>query len=207
MPYPAYTKMTRQDALAIRAYLMTVEPVGEKVESNQLPFPLSIRFNMIFWNGLNFSSGPFEADPSKSAEWNRGHYLVDALGHTDDALRHWREAQRLNPKHVRLLQLIEELPHLFRTITVDNGTEFHGYEEIERATGVRFYFATPYHSWERGTNENTNGLIRQYLPKGLSMKNLTQSRCEEIAAILNHRPRKRLGFFTPLEQLHDLGLL
>jgi mono/diheme cytochrome c family protein len=81
MPYPAYTKMTRQDALAIRAYLMTVEPVSEKVESNQLPFPLGIRFNMMFWNGLNFSAGPFEPDPSKSAEWNRGHYLVDALGH------------------------------------------------------------------------------------------------------------------------------
>src|SRR2546430_7818719 len=54
-----------------------------------------------------------------------------------------------------LLQIISEQPHLFRTITVDNGTEFHAYEQIERLTGVRFYFATPYHSWERGTNENT----------------------------------------------------
>jgi transposase, IS30 family len=56
----------------------------------------------------------------------------------------------------RVIRLIDEQPHLFRTITADNGTEFHGYEEIERITGVRFYFATPYHSWERGTNENTN---------------------------------------------------
>jgi transposase, IS30 family len=107
----------------------------------------------------------------------------------------------------RVIPMIKRFRHLFKTITVDNGTEFHGYEEIERATGVTVYFATPYHSWERGTNENTNGLIRQYLPKGASMKNLTQSRCNQIAAILNHRPRKRLGFLTPTERLQDLALL
>lgn len=101
----------------------------------------------------------------------------------------------------RLLQVIRERPHLFRTITVDNGTEFHAYEQIERLTGVLFYFATPYHSWERGTNENANGLIRQYLPKRTTMKNLTQSRCNQIALILNNRPRKRHAFQTPLELL------
>ena len=56
-------------------------------------------------------------------------------------------------------------PGQFRTITADNGTEFHDYRSLEAATGVPFYFATPHHSWERGTNENTNGLLRQYLPK------------------------------------------
>jgi len=101
----------------------------------------------------------------------------------------------------RLLQLITEQPHLFRTITVDNGTEFHAYKQIEQATGVLFYFATPYHSWERGTNENTNGLIRQYLPKRTTMKGLTQSRCNQIACILNNRPRKRHAFLTPIELL------
>lgn len=101
----------------------------------------------------------------------------------------------------RVIQLIQEQPDLFKTITVDNGTEFHGYQEIERATGVTIYFATPYHSWERGTNENTNGLIRQYLPKGHSMKQVTQARCNDIANILNNRPRKRLVFMTPLERL------
>lgn len=107
----------------------------------------------------------------------------------------------------RVIPMIKRFRRLFNTITVDNGTEFHGYEEIERLTGVTVYFATPYHSWERGTNENTNGLIRQYLPKGVSMRNVTQARCGQIAAILNYRPRKRLGFFTPLEQLQDLRLL
>jgi IS30 family transposase len=87
----------------------------------------------------------------------------------------------------------------FETVTADNGTEFHGYEKIERRTGVTFYFARPYHSWERGSNENANGLLRQYLPKGESMAGLTQHQCNAIARKLNTRPRKRLGFRTPLE--------
>ncbi len=86
-----------------------------------------------------------------------------------------------------------------RTITLDNGTEFHDYENVEKQLGVKFYFATPYHSWERGTNENTNGLVRQYLPKGECMKALTQARCNQIAKELNDRPRERLGFKTPAE--------
>jgi IS30 family transposase len=85
------------------------------------------------------------------------------------------------------------------TVTADNGTEFHRYQEIEAATGALFYFATPHHAWERGTNENTNGLIRQYLPKRTSMAQITQADCEAIAAKLNSRPRKRLGYRTPEE--------
>ncbi len=88
-------------------------------------------------------------------------------------------------------------PGQFRTITADNGTEFHDYRALEEVTGVPFYFATPHHSWERGTNENTNGLLRQYLPKGTSLASLTQSRCDAIAEILNTRPRKRHAYQTP----------
>ena len=86
-----------------------------------------------------------------------------------------------------------------RTITLDNGTEFHDYERVEKAFGVQIFFATPYHSWERGTNENTNGLIRQYLPKGMCFKNLTQAECDRIATKLNNRPRERFGFKTPAQ--------
>jgi transposase, IS30 family len=85
------------------------------------------------------------------------------------------------------------------TITADNGSEFHGYARTEAATGVPWYFATPHHSWERGTNENTNGLIRQYLPKRTSMAHVTQLDCDAIAQRLNSRPRKRLGYRTPEE--------
>lgn len=108
----------------------------------------------------------------------------------------------------RLLQIIRgfERKHgpSFRTITADNGTEFHSYERIERKVPLQFYFATPYHSWERGTSENTNGLIRQYLPKRLSFASLTQAQCNAIARRLNDRPRERHAYATPLECLYAL---
>lgn len=107
-----------------------------------------------------------------------------------------RTAAELNE---RLETLIDRHHNRFRTITVDNGTEFHSYESIEKTTGARFYFATPYHAWERGSGENLNGLIRQYLPRGTSMTLLTQQRCDAIARELNTRPRKRLGYRTPQE--------
>jgi transposase, IS30 family len=97
------------------------------------------------------------------------------------------------------LALMRRHPGKFRTITADNGTEFHGYLQIEALSAVHFYFATPHHSWERGTNENTNGLIRQYLPKGQSMESLTQAHCDVIATKLNQRPRKRHAYKTPTE--------
>jgi transposase, IS30 family len=101
----------------------------------------------------------------------------------------------------RAIQLIRSHSAWFKTITADNGTEFHGYQKIEEATGAQIYFATPYHSWERGTNENTNGLIRQYLPKRKSMHRLTQQDCDAIADKLNTRPRKRHGYLSPMEKL------
>lgn len=103
------------------------------------------------------------------------------------------------------IQLINNAARRTRSVTVDNGTEFHGYKTIEAATGADFFFATPHHSWERGTNENTNGLIRQYAPKRTSLAHLTQRDCDSIAEKLNNRPRKRLGYRTPKEcyELHS----
>jgi transposase, IS30 family len=86
-----------------------------------------------------------------------------------------------------------------KSVTFDNGSEFHDFQSVENYTRVPCYFATPYHSWERGTNENTNGLIRQYIPKGQCMTTLTQKHCDSIAYSLNTRPRKRHGYKTPLE--------
>jgi len=99
-----------------------------------------------------------------------------------------------------IVALIRRHPGRFKTITSDNGTEFHCYRAIEAATGVKFYFATPHHAWERGTSENTNGLIRQYLPKRQSMDQLTQTHCDHIAKKLNDRPRKRHEYKTPSER-------
>lgn len=97
------------------------------------------------------------------------------------------------------LALLASAPLPVRTITADNGTEFHAYKGIEAQSGARFFFATPHHSWERGTSENTNGLIRQYLPKRTSMASVSQDRCDIIAERLNTRPRKRLDYLTPEE--------
>ena len=81
MPYPYYTKMTAEDVRAIRAYLRTLEPVHQEVDTNRLPFPYRMRIIMRFWDALYFEPGVFKANPAKSAEWNRGGYLVEAVGH------------------------------------------------------------------------------------------------------------------------------
>jgi IS30 family transposase len=109
-----------------------------------------------------------------------------------------RTTKELNQKVIKLIQ--REMT-LVRTITSDNGTEFHQFKKVERKTGALFYFCTPYHSWERGTNENTNGLIRQYFPKGESMADITQRDCDRVAKKLNTRPRRILGVRTP-EKCH-----
>jgi IS30 family transposase len=95
-----------------------------------------------------------------------------------------------------LKAIINANPKAFKTATFDNGTEFHDYRLLEEQSRLRCCFATPYHSWERGSNENLNGLLRQYLPKGMCLKHLTQARCDKIAAALNDRPRKRHKYRT-----------
>ena len=104
----------------------------------------------------------------------------------------------------KTLRLIGRDPLSFKSITADNGTEFHQYKKIEAHCSAKFYFANPYHSWERGSNENINGLIRQYLPKTESMARLTQQKCNQIADKLNRRPRKRYGYKTPEEMYYGI---
>lgn len=99
----------------------------------------------------------------------------------------------------RTVSLLRNEPHPVHSITADNGTEFHMYKSLEQKLGTKFYFATPHHAWERGTNENTNGLLRQYLPKHTNLAPLTQRQCTAFATKLNHRPRQRHGFLSPHE--------
>jgi transposase, IS30 family len=155
-----------------------------------------------------------ERPPEAEARLELGHWEIDTVRGNDQA-RHSvvtlveratgylvmgkLERHTAAAATARTVELIAREPGAFRTITADNGTEFHSYAEVEAATGARFYFATPHHSWERGTNENTNGLVRQYLPKRTSMAQVTQADCDAIAAKLNARPRKRLGYRTPEE--------
>ena len=88
-----------------------------------------------------------------------------------------------------------------QTITADNGKEFAHHATISQALDAAVYFAHPYHAWERGLNENTNGLIRQYVPKGTALDTLSQAQVHHIMERLNHRPRKGLAFQTPHEIL------
>lgn len=86
-----------------------------------------------------------------------------------------------------------------KTITFDNGTEFAKHELITRSLPADIYFARPYAAYQRGTNENTNGLIRRYLPKGTDLRELTKDQLRRIVEALNNRPRKKLGYRTPNE--------
>jgi IS30 family transposase len=85
---------------------------------------------------------------------------------------------------------------LVHTITLDNGKEFSLHKELSDVLDADIYFAKPYHSWERGLNENTNGLVRQYFPKKTSFDNITEHDLQRVAKKLNHRPRKCLGYKT-----------
>jgi transposase, IS30 family len=92
---------------------------------------------------------------------------------------------------------------LLRTATFDNGKEFAEHERLSAATGLAIYFAQPYAAWQRGTNENTNGLVRQYVPKGTDLKATSHRAVAAIETSLNDRPRKRLGYRTPREVLNQ----
>jgi len=104
----------------------------------------------------------------------------------------------------RTIELLRAERERVKTITADNGCEFHNYKDLEQALETEVYFATPHHAWERGTNENANGLIRQYFPKGTNLINVTRGACQTVTAKLNDRPRKRLGYKTPNE-VYGLG--
>ena len=103
-----------------------------------------------------------------------------------------------------MARIISAEPDLFKTITFDNGTEFHSYRKLESLFLVTCYFANPHHPWERGSNENFNGLLRQYLPKGHSLDYIGQRKLDVICERLNYRPRKRLAFRSPQEVIDGL---
>lgn len=122
-------------------------------------------------------------------------YLVVKL----DKLRNKKSAE----KRDSLINQFNKYPdNLVKTFTFDNGPENHQHQQIAKGLNCKTYFCNPYHSWEKGTVENTIGLIRQYLPKGTNLAKITKGDLSWIADELNSRPRKKLGFYTPSEMFY-----
>ena len=103
-----------------------------------------------------------------------------------------------------LIKNARKLPQeLYKSLTWDRGTEMHGHKRFTMATDIKVYFCDPQSPWQRGSNENTNGLLRQYLPKGIDISSYSQLQLNAIARQLNQRPRKTLGFHTPAEMFSE----
>ena len=103
-----------------------------------------------------------------------------------------------------LIKHARKLPQeLYKSLTWDRGTEMHAHKQFTIATDIQIYFGGPQSPWQRGSNENTNGLLRQYLPKGTKISGISQLQLNAIARQLNERPRKTLGFHTPAEMFNQ----
>ncbi len=103
-----------------------------------------------------------------------------------------------------VVERLKTLPHeLRKTITTDSGSENSCLNLVQQTLDIQWFFAHPYHSWERGTNENTNGLIRWYFPKGTDFATIPDETIKAVEIALNNRPRKRLGWRTPLEAFNE----
>lgn len=117
---------------------------------------------------------------------------------------------RVRSKHTQevvdaLKSVVGRLPaQLRQSLTWDRGKEMSQHKDFSMATDMRVYFCDPYSPWQRGSNENTNGLLRQYFPKGKDLSSLTQRQLDKVARELNERPRKTLGFLTPAQKLQQI---
>ena len=146
---------------------------------------LSISYSTIY---RGIYKGLFDTKAEKKSRGNKG-----AI----------RKVNRKNSHFVTaaLIETLKDLP--LKTITPDRGKEFSKHSEVTKELGVEFYFPLPHHPWQRGTNENTNGLIREYFPKGFDITNVPHELVQLVEYKLNTRPRKCLGFKTPFEIFYD----
>ena len=134
-----------------------------------------------------------------------------ALATLVDRKSRWTRLQRVHTKQAEevadtLIEGLKDYRKRVHTLTVDNGTEFAQHEKVANALKADVYFAHPYCAWERGLNENTNGLLRPYFPKGSNFKTISDAKIRQVEKRLNERPRKTLGFRTPQEVFDEKNL-
>jgi IS30 family transposase len=162
-------------------------------------------------DGISIHQRPAEvADRAVPGHWE-GDLLMGGTGSQIATLveRHSRYVMlaKVDSKDTRtvttaLVKKMRDLPReLRRSLTWDRGAEMAAHREFTIATDIRVYFCDPRSPWQRGSNENTNGLLRQYFPKGQDLSNVTQARLNQVAKLLNERPRETLNWRTPLEAL------
>lgn len=139
-----------------------------------------------------------------------GHHAGVLVTHVDKAskflvanLAKNKTAKAINTVTIEEFSRLPESHH--KTLTFDNGKEFSGHEELAKKLGISCYFANPYHSWERGLNEHTNGMLRQFFPKGTNFKTLSPAAVKKAVDLLNNRPRKSLDYRTPFEVFYNQG--
>jgi IS30 family transposase len=161
-----------------------LKPKGPSIEER--PKIVERRTRLGDWEGDSIESKNHEPGLNSLVDRRTGLLLLSKLPAKTAAATTRVVAQRLR-----------SLPA--RTLTLDNGSENQYWAEVEQRTGARVYFAHPYSSWERGTNENTNGLVRRFFPKGTDFRLVSDAEVAAVEYALNTRPRKRLGWKTPLE--------
>lgn len=153
------------------------------------PMIIAQRQELGHWEGDTVRGKEKTTGIATHVERVSGYAFADKINHVTAATTHQATVRRFS-----------KLPyHQRRSETDDNGPEFADHEETARVLGMRIYFALPYHSWERGTNENWNGLLRQFFPKGTAFARITQADVDRAVHNLNHRPRKRLNYLSPYE--------
>ena len=165
------------------------KPKGSSITDR--PLVVAQRSRVGDWEGDTVESRDHKPGINTLVERATGLVLITKLSAKTSEATTNAVARRLNtlPREAR------------RTLTLDNGPENQDWQTIESHTGLQCYYANPYHSWERGTNENTNGLIRDYFPKKTDFTTIPAEELAFVEAELNARPRKRLGWLTPLEAM------
>ncbi|MBI4426825.1 MAG: IS30 family transposase [Candidatus Kerfeldbacteria bacterium] len=163
--------------------------LAKKTWITERPAIINERQEMGHWEGDTIIGKEKIVGIATHVEWVSGYGFADKLDRVT--------AEAMHAVTVRRFAMLP--PDKRLSEADDNGREFSAHEETAEALNMVRYFALPYHSWERGSNENWNGLLRQFFPKGTSFATITQRDVDEAVRNLNHRPRKRLNYLTPYE--------